>query len=76
MSESNLNDLLCCPLCGGEAVWCDSQPDEDGDTHQCDHILCKQCGMTYNLVNEITRNAESFSEAKKEMQEKFNSRAI
>lgn len=55
-----------CLCCGKEAIWCDSEPDEDGDMHQCDHIRCNHCKMDYTLAG----HKESF-EAKgfKEMKE-------
>jgi len=64
-------DEIVCINCGKEARWCDSEPDEDGDMHDCDHIACDHCLMSYTLVwNEESHQADSF-EAMKDVMRKI-----
>lgn len=46
-----LKQEFVCKCCGGKVVWCDSLPDEDGDTHECNVLACVNCPMSYTVVN-------------------------
>lgn len=63
-----------CPLCGGKCIWCDSVPD-DGIYHECDHILCTNCGMDFNLTVEYTSDCgETIHDCKVKAAQVFNKR--
>lgn len=70
-----MSGLKNCPLCKGLTKWCDSEPDEDGDMHVCDHIICTECKMSFIPTCEASYNADSFEEMKQIALYKFNTRA-
>ena len=63
-----------CPFCKSSVYWCDSLPDEDGDMHVCDHIICSGCKMTFTPTCEESYNAEDFEAMKLIAAQRFNTR--
>lgn len=73
-SESESNDLLCCPLCGGNAVWCGDH--DVNDLHDCHFILCVgECGTQFDTLADDNA-AETQDEMRAIAAMKFNKRAI
>ena len=69
-----MNELKECPFCQGKVVWCDSIPDDDGDIHECDHLICTKCNMDFCAVGEDAFNCSTIHESKELTKQKFNTR--
>lgn len=67
-------ELKSCPCCNSAVVWCDSIPDDDGDYHECDHIICTGCGLDFTVVNEKTNNCCDLMSMKECVAGIFNNR--
>jgi hypothetical protein len=68
--------LSACPLCGGSMSWCGDVPDEDGETHTCDQLVCVACdyNVSFNVKPE-NNTFETLDEQKADNARRWNRRA-
>lgn len=56
--------LLPCPFCGNKVRWCDHDPQNPDQDHECDQIVCPFCDFNFDVVSDSVRKAHSIREAK------------
>ena len=73
IGESALNDLLCCPICGADAAWCDEHNEIHEGINECHLIVCTgKCGAEFDMSK--GDNSEALEVLKSNCLLKFNTR--
>lgn len=70
-SESQLSDLLCCPICKEKVDWCGNH--KDSECEGCHWIECITCGL-FDLSVNCGQEAETIESLRKFCADKWNNR--